>query len=176
VIASLELGRVADSRIGDAASGQAGLSGGQKRRVTVGIELLTFPSTSARVVVGREREREWAHTLLTQGAHARLALSRRTDHRPGTVLIDMCAYACVCVHSCMCMYACVCVHVCMCECLFLCLSVCLYLSVMITMSVCWGVWGPGLVQLPSAGHDPAAAGRPATHHHMHHPPAARRDL
>ena len=45
VIASLELSRVADSRIGDAASGQGGLSGGQKRRVTVGIELLTFPST-----------------------------------------------------------------------------------------------------------------------------------
>ena len=46
VITSLELDRVADSRIGDAASGASGLSGGQKRRVTVGIELLTFPSTS----------------------------------------------------------------------------------------------------------------------------------
>ena len=48
VITSLELDRVADSRIGDVASGQSGLSGGQKRRVTVGIELLTYPSTHRR--------------------------------------------------------------------------------------------------------------------------------
>ena len=55
VINSLELDRVADSRIGDVASGQSGLSGGQKRRVTVGIELLTYPST--RPLHGTDRVR-----------------------------------------------------------------------------------------------------------------------
>ena len=55
VINSLELDRVADSRIGDVASGQSGLSGGQKRRVTVGIELLTYPST--RLSHGTDRIR-----------------------------------------------------------------------------------------------------------------------
>jgi len=40
----LDLGFVADTVIGDASSGKGGLSGGQKRRVTVGVELITNPS------------------------------------------------------------------------------------------------------------------------------------
>jgi ABC-type multidrug transport system ATPase subunit len=47
ILTELELGHVADTLIGDETL--RGLSGGQKRRVTVAVELVTDPSACARL-------------------------------------------------------------------------------------------------------------------------------